>query len=383
MGFSTDAIHFAQEPEESTGAIIPPIHLSTIFEQEDIGVNKGFGYSRTDNPTRRIYEQVLAKLEKGAYCLSFSSGVAAISSLMALLRPNDEIISCKDIYGGALKIFEKVFPEYLIKTKYFDIENIESVRNLATDKTKILYVESPTNPLLKLLSIKKAAQLAKELGLLLAVDNTFMTPYLQNPLEHGADIVIHSSTKYLGGHSDVVGGAIIVNDKSLYNKFRFYRTSTGAVPSAFDSWLLLRSIKTLSIRMETHCKNAEKFYRFAKENLKLKKVFYPLNNVDNPHYKEAISQMKGYGGIVSIDFEDENLARRILKNLKLFTLAESLGGVESLVNQPYSMTHGSFDDEFKKSIGITKSLLRFSIGIEDIEDLIEDFEQAYKKSLSQ
>jgi len=378
MGFSTDAIHYAQEPNEFTSDIIAPIHMTTTYKQDDIGIHKGYTYSRTDNPTRRMYEQVLAKLEKGDYCLAFSSGVAAIHAIISLLKPEDELLACRDIYGGASRIFDKIFSEYKINVKYFDIEEIDILENKISSNTKLIFVETPTNPLLKILSLRKLSEFAKKNNILSVVDNTFMSPYLQNPLEYGIDIVVHSSTKYIGGHSDVIGGAIITKEKYLYEKFKFYRNATGAIPSPFDCWLLLRSLKTLSIRMKAHCENAEKFYYYMKDELGLKKIYYPLNFKDNKKYREAFIQMKAYGGIVSVDFEDENLARKILRNLKIFTLAESLGGVESLVCFPFKMTHGSVSEEIKLKIGITKSLVRFSLGIEDIEDLIEDLNNAMK-----
>ncbi len=370
--FETRAIHSGQEPDAPTGAIIPPIYATSTFVQLSPGVHKGYEYSRTKNPTRTALEQCLASLEATQYAFAFSSGMAAIHSLTYLLQPNDHIVACDDLYGGTRRIFDKVFQSFGISCTYVDFQQEEQIRNSIRPETKLLWIETPTNPLLRVYSLPLVGQLSKEFGLLFGIDNTFATPYLQNPVLYGADIIIHSTTKYLGGHSDIIGGALLVNRDDLREKIAFYQNATGAVPSPFDCWLTLRGIKTLALRMQRHCDNAERIVAFLQKHPKVKKVFYPSFS------PIAQQQMKRFGGMISFEVDSEEQAKNIVSRTRIFSLAESLGGVESLIEHPASMTHSSISPEIREIVGISPGLIRLSVGIEHIDDLIEDLENALK-----
>ncbi len=377
MGFSTDAIHAGQHPDPSTNAIIPPIHLTTTFYQEEIGKHKGYVYTRSANPTRDILQKNIAALEKGSYALAFSSGVSAIHALTSTLKAGDHIIVSEDIYGGTFRLFEQVMKNFELSFTFVDSTKVENVEAAVRSETKLVFIETPTNPLLLISDIKAIAEICKEKNLILAVDNTFMTPYFQNPLELGADVVIHSATKYLGGHSDLLGGVLVFNSDELLNKLSFVQKSIGSVLSPFDSWLLLRSVKTLAVRMDRHNYNASKIADFLLNNNSIKKVYYPGLS-SHPQYELAKKQMRGFGGIISFELHDFKQVKKFLTNLKIFTLAESLGGVESLVCHPATMTHASIPKERREKLGISDNLVRLSVGIEDLEDLILDIEQALK-----
>lgn len=375
MGFSTDAIHIGQEPDKTTGAVVVPIYQTTTYHQEEIGVNKGYLYSRSANPTRTALETNIAALEKGRFGLAFTSGVAALHSIAMLLKPGEHLLISKDVYGGTYRLFESVMKDYGLECEFIDFDNPEGVKNSIKQNTKLVHIESPTNPLLKLVDIRKIGEICKANNLILSCDNTFMSPYLQNPLLLGVDIVIHSTTKYLGGHSDVIGGVVVTNDQKLYERMKFIQNSIGAVPSPFDCWLVLRSVKTLALRMEKHCSNAFQVAEFLLTQKNVKKVYYP-GLLKDKEKQIADSQMKNYGGMVSCDLENFEEVKRFLKKLKIFTLAESLGGVESLVCHPPTMTHKSMPKEEQEKAGLKEGLVRLSIGIEDAEDLINDLEQA-------
>jgi cystathionine beta-lyase/cystathionine gamma-synthase len=371
MGFSTDAIHSGQKADATTGAVVTPIYLTSTYAQSELGVNTGFTYGRAHNFTRYALENNIATLEKGKYGIAFASGVAAINSLTSLLKAGDHVVISENVYGGTYRLFEMIVKNYGIDFSWIDTNNREEIENSIKPNTKIIYVETPANPLLKITDLEMIVDVARQYNLISVCDNTFATPYFQNPLEFGIDVVIHSSTKYLNGHSDVIGGIVITNDEDIQNKIRFYQRSTGSIPSPFDCWLILRSTKTLAVRMKQHEQNAMEFAKFLQDSGFAKKVIYPgLEN--HPQHELAKKQMRGFGGIVSADFGDLEIAKKILNGVKIFTLAESLGGVESLICQPYSMTHGSVPKEQKEKIGITESLVRFSVGLEDVEDLIND-----------
>ncbi|MCX8057330.1 MAG: PLP-dependent aspartate aminotransferase family protein [Ignavibacteria bacterium] len=377
MGFSTDAIHAGQAPDLSTNAVIPPIHLTTTYYQEEIGKHKGYVYSRSANPTRDILQKNVAVLEKGKYALAFSSGLAAIHALSTVLKNGDHVIVSNDVYGGTYRLFQRFLTDYGIEVSFVDTTNLENILEVIKSNTKLIHIETPTNPLLAISDIQAISNICKSKNLLLSVDNTFMTPYFQNPLELGADIVVHSATKYLGGHSDLLGGILIVNSDELYERFKFVQNAIGAVLSPFDCWLLLRSIKTLALRMERHNQNASEVAKFLESQSVVKRVFYP-GLKSHPQHELAKKQMRGFGGMVSFEVDDFNRVNSILKKLKIFTLAESLGGVESLVCHPATMTHASIPKEVREKNGLTDGLIRLSVGIEDIEDLISDLEQALK-----
>ncbi len=377
MGFSTDAIHAGQIPDPSTNAIIPPIHLTTTYYQEEVGKHKGYVYSRSGNPTRDILQKNIAVLEKGKYALAFSSGLAAIHTLSTILKAGDHAIVSIDVYGGTYRLFEKVLNGYGLSFTFVDTTKIENVESAIRKNTKLIHIETPTNPLLAISDIQEISKLCKTYNLLLSVDNTFMSPYFQNPLELGADIVIHSATKYLGGHSDLLGGILVFNSDELYEKYKFMQNAIGAVLSPFDCWLLLRSIKTLALRMERHNQNAIAVAKYLEGHSKVKKVLYP-GLESHPQHGLAKRQMKGFGGMVSFELKDYSNVFSILKKFKIFSLAESLGGVESLVCHPATMTHASIPKEIREKNGLTDGLIRLSVGIEDIEDLLNDLEQSLK-----
>lgn len=376
-GFSTQAIHAGQEPDPTTGAIMTPIYLSTTFVQESPGVHKGYEYSRTANPTRKAYETCLANLEGVNYGFALSSGCAAATIIMHMLESGDHILAGDDMYGGTYRLFDKVMTKHGLNFSYVDFTSLESIKNATTDKTKMIWLETPTNPTLKIFDIEKIAEYAKSKGLLLAVDNTFMSPYFQKPALLGADLVVHSTTKYIGGHSDVLGGAILTDKPELAEKLQFLINSIGAVASPFDSFMAMRSLKTLAIRMREHEKNALKVADYLSSHSQVEKVIYP-GLESHPQHELAKKQMNGFGGMITF-FIKGGLpeARKFLERVKVFTLAESLGGVESLVEHPGIMTHASVPAERRKELGINDALIRLSVGIEDIEDLINDLDQAF------
>ena len=379
MKFGTKAIHAGQHPDSATGAVMTPIYQTSTYAQASPGDHKGFEYSRGTNPTRKALEDCIAALENGKYGLAFSSGMGATDAIMKLLKPGDEVITGNDLYGGSYRIFTKVFANYGIKFHFIDFSKPENIVPYINENTRQIWIETPTNPTMQIIDIAAVSRIAKAHNLLLTVDNTFASPYLQNPLDLGADIVMHSVTKYIAGHSDVVMGAIVVKDEELYKKLWFIYNACGATPGPQDSFLALRGIKTLHLRMKAHCENGEKIARFLKNNPKIEKIYWP-GFTDHPNHEVAKLQMRGFGGMISIVLKDADLQEtfRIASSFKVFTLAESLGGVESLINHPATMTHGSIPKEEREKVGVTDNLLRLSVGVEDIEDLLEDLEQALK-----
>jgi cystathionine gamma-lyase/cystathionine beta-lyase len=376
MKFGTKAIHAGLEPDPSTGAIMTPIFQTSTYVQEIPGVNKGFGYARGKNPTRLALEKNLAALENGKHAICFSSGMGATDAVMKLLRPGDEVITCDDLYGGSYRMFTKIFAPYGIKFHFINMTDANNIRPYINDKTKLIWIETPTNPTMQIVDIEACSTIAKEHNLLLAVDNTFASPYLQNPLDLGADIVMHSVTKYLGGHSDVVMGALVVNDDKLHEQLYFILNSCGANPGPMDSFLVLRGIKTLHLRMERHCYNGRKIAEFLKTHPRIEKIYWP-GFEDHPNHAIAKKQMRDFGGMISIVLKnaDEQETYRIASSFNVFSLAESLGGVESLINHPATMTHASIPKEEREKVGVVVNLLRLSVGVEDVEDLIEDLAQ--------
>ncbi|MFZ1528113.1 MAG: cystathionine gamma-synthase [Ferruginibacter sp.] len=374
---ATKLIHAGAEPDPSTGAIMTPIFQTSTYVQEAPGKNKGFEYARSQNPTRQKLEEALAIIENGNYGLSFSSGVAATDAVIKLLNPGDEVVAAEDMYGGTYRLFTKVFERFGIKFIYVDTTDASNVQNAITPKTKLIWIETPTNPLMNITDIQAVAAIAKKVGAWLCVDNTFASPYLQNPLDHGADIVMHSATKYLGGHSDVIQGALIINDKKLRDELYFIQKSCGAVPGPFDCFLVLRGIKTLHVRMKQHCENGRKLAAFLNKHPKVDKVYW-CGFEDHPGYAVAKKQMRDFGGMMSFTLKDNSIeaALKVLTSTKIFSLAESLGGVESLINHPASMTHASIPREERLKVGLTDGLIRLSVGIEDADDLIEDLKNA-------
>lgn len=374
---ATKFIHAGAEPDPSTGAIMTPIFQTSTYVQEAPGVNKGFEYARSQNPTRKALEEALAIIENGKFGLAFSSGVAATDAVIKLLTPGDEVICANDMYGGTYRLFTKVFERFGIVFKYIDTTNTKNVSDAITSKTKLVWLETPTNPLMNITDIAAIASITKEKNILLAVDNTFASPALQNPLDLGADIVMHSVTKYLGGHSDVIQGALVMNDADLREKLYFIQKSCGAVPGPMDCFLVLRGIKTLGVRMKAHCENGTKIAHWLRSHPKIAKVYWP-GFEDHPGYAVAKKQMKDFGGMISFELKNDSVeeARRVLSSTHLFSLAESLGGVESLINHPASMTHASIPREERIKNGLSDSLIRLSVGIEDADDLIEDLEKA-------
>lgn len=379
MKFNTKTIHGGQKHEEATGAVMPPIFQTSTYAQSSPGIHKGYEYSRAANPTRTALENAFASIENGTHGFAFSSGLSAIDCVLRLLRPGDEVVAGDDLYGGTYRMFTKLFSQYGLKFQFVDMNNVTNVTNVINEKTKLIWLETPTNPLMKIADIAGITTAVKEVNsaILVAVDNTFATPYLQRPLDLGADIVMHSATKYLGGHSDLVMGALMVKNSKLAEELHFIQFAGGAVASPMDSFLALRGIKTLHIRMQRHCENGKAIAAYLAKHPQVLKVYYPgLENHSN--HLIAKKQMDDFGGMVSFILKDESkeAAFKFLENTKVFTLAESLGGVESLVNHPSSMTHASIPKETREKIGITDSLIRLSVGIEDISDLISDIEQA-------
>ncbi|HSI70581.1 MAG TPA: cystathionine gamma-synthase [Gillisia sp.] len=378
MKFNTKTIHGGQHNiDPAYGSVMPPIYQTTTYSQTTPGGHKGYEYSRSANPTRSALENSLASIENGKFGLAFGSGLAAIDAVMKLFKPGDEIISTNDLYGGSYRLFTKIFEGLGLKFHFIGMQDVASIEQYINENTKLLWVETPTNPMMNIIDIEAASKLAKKHDLLLAVDNTFATPYLQRPLDLGADIVMHSATKYLGGHSDVVMGGLVVTDPELAKKLYFIQNASGAICGPQDSFLVLRGIKTLHIRMQRHCENGEKIAKFLKSHPKVGKVYWP-GFEDHPNHEIAKKQMSGFGGMISFTTKEETLesAVKLVENLKVFTLAESLGGVESLAGHPASMTHASIPIAERLKIGVVDSLIRLSVGIEDEEDLIEDLKQA-------
>lgn len=377
MKFGTKALHAGIKPDPSTGAIMTPIFQTSTYVQSKPGEHKGYEYARTQNPTRDTLEKNLASLENAKYGRCFSSGMSATETVLKTLNPGDEVLSTSDLYGGTYRLFTKVFEKYGIKFSFIDMRDVNAVENAISEKTKLIWIETPTNPMLNILDIKSIAKIGKENGCKVVVDNTFSSPYLQTPLDLGADVVMHSVTKYIAGHSDVIMGFLGTNDDQLEERFAFIQNSSGAIPGPQDCFLVLRGIKTLHLRMERHCENGEKIAKFLKNHPKVAHVFWP-GFEDHPNHQIAKSQMKGFGGMISFIQKEDTLdqAFKTLSNFKIFSLAESLGGVESLVGHPASMTHASIPREERIAGGLTDSLIRLSVGIEDIDDLIVDLTQA-------
>lgn len=377
MKFATKAIHAGVQPDPATGAIMTPIYQTSTYVQEGVGNHKGYEYSRTLNPTRHALEQNIAAIENGKYGACFGSGLAAIDCVIKMLNPGDEVISTNDLYGGSYRIFKTIFEKYGIKFHFVNMQDTVEVETLVNEKTKIIWVETPTNPMMNIVDIEAMSKIAKKCGAWLCVDNTFATPYLQTPLDLGADIVMHSVTKYLGGHSDVVMGALVTSDDEIAKEMYRIQNSSGAVTGPMDSFLVLRGIKTLHLRVQRHCENGEKVANFLKNHPKIDKVYWPGFESHSNH-DVAKKQMRGFGGMISFTLKGNHLdeALEVVKKVHLFALAESLGGVESLIGHPATMTHASIPKEIREQSGVVDSLIRLSVGIEDAEDLIEDLTKA-------
>jgi cystathionine beta-lyase/cystathionine gamma-synthase len=374
-GFSTRALHVGQGPDPETGAVVQPIHMATTFAQQGVGKHKGYEYGRTRNPTRDALEECLAALEGAKHCLAFASGMGAETTLMLLLNPGDRVVYMEDVYGGTFRLFDKVLKRYGLEFTAIDASDLDVVERSLTDRTRMLWLESPTNPLLRVVDIDAVSEIAHSHGAMVCVDNTFATPYLQQPLHLGADVVVHSATKYIGGHSDVVGGAIMTNNDDLERQLRFHQNAVGAVPSPFDCWLLLRGVKTLALRVERQSQNALELANALGRQRAVRRVYYPGLD-SNPQRAVAAKQMRMFGGMVSFEVADEASAFRTLERLKIFALAESLGAVESLAEHPSRMTHASIPPAERKRAGVGDGLIRLSVGVEDVADLIADLEQA-------
>jgi cystathionine gamma-lyase len=374
--FGTKAIHAGAEPDPSTGAIMTPIFQTSTYVQESPGKHKGYAYARGKNPTREALQKNIAALESAKHCLCFSSGMGSMDAVIKLLRPGDEVITGDDLYGGSYRMFTKVFANYGIKFHFVNMTNAENITKFVNDKTKLIWAETPTNPTMQIVDIEACGEIAKKHNLILAVDNTFASPYLQNPLALGAHIVMHSVTKYLGGHSDVVMGALVMNDDKLFEQLAFIHNSCGATPGPMDSFLVMRGIKTLHLRMERHCFNGRKVAEFLKTHPKIEKIYWP-GFTDHPNHSIAKKQMRDFGGMISIVLKgaDLNETFKIASSFEVFSLAESLGGVESLINHPATMTHASIPKEEREKAGVVDNLLRLSVGVEDIEDLIDDLKK--------
>mgnify|MGYP006143889785 FL=1 len=377
MKFNTKVIHAGVHPDVSTGAIMTPIYQTSTYVQEEIGVHKGFEYSRTGNPTRQALENNLAAIEGGKYGACFGSGLAAIDAVIKMLKPGDEVISTNDLYGGSYRIFTTIFEKYGIKFHFVNMLDVKNIEEKINDNTKLIWAETPTNPMLNIIDVKKVCDLARENKIMVGVDNTFATPYLQNPLELGADVVMHSVTKYLGGHSDVIMGALVTNDDKIAEEIYRIQNSSGAVCGPMDSFLVLRGIKTLHLRMERHCENGEKIANFLNNHPLIDTVYWP-GLESHPNHEIAKNQMKDFGGMLSFNLVGDDLetAKKVVSKTELFTLAESLGGVESLIGHPSTMTHASIPKVERIKSGVVDSLIRLSVGIEDVEDLINDLKNA-------
>jgi cystathionine beta-lyase len=378
MGFATDAIHVGQEPDPVTGAIIVPIYQTSTFVQEELGKHKGYEYARTGNPTRAALEKNLARLEGGRFAFAFASGMAAINAVVSLFKSGDHVVAGHNMYGGTFRLFERVLKDFGLQFSYANTCHLDEVRKSIQPNTRMMFIETPTNPVMEITDIAAVADLAHERGVLLAVDNTFMSPYFQQPLALGADIVVHSTTKYLNGHSDGVGGVAILNDQALAERLKFLQNAAGAVLGPFDSWLVLRGVKTLAVRMRQHNENGMAIAKFLLAHPRVKRVHYP-GLPSHPQHELAKKQMRGFGGMLSFETGSMESAKAILKSVRLCSLAESLGGVETLISHPASMTHASVPSEDRARIGITDGLVRISAGIEDVEDLIQDLDQALAK----
>jgi len=377
MGFSTDAIHAGQIPDPTTGAVITPLYQTSTYKQDELGKHKGYEYGRTQNLTREALENNIAALEKGKYGIAFASGLAATHALMSLAKSGDHIIVSNNVYGGTYRLFEQNLTAYGLKYSWVDTSDLKNIENAIKDNTKLIFVETPTNPMLVLTDLNGVAKIGKKNKLLTVCDNTFMSPFFQNPLDWGIDIVLHSTTKYINGHSEVIGGMIVTSNEKVHERIRYIQNAAGGVPSPFDCWLVLRATKTLAVRMKQHDENAIAFADWLVKSGAAEKVIYP-GLKDHPQHELAKKQMRGFGGMVSAEFGSVEKAKKVLNSVKVFTLAESLGGVESLICHPASMTHASVPKEEREKFGLTDSLVRFSVGIEDVEDLIEDVEQAFK-----
>lgn len=380
LGFQTRAIHAGQSPDPSTGAIMTPLYLTSTYVQESPGVHKGWEYSRTHNPTRRAYENCMASLESGKYGFAFASGCAATTTILHLLKGGDHVVAMDDMYGGTFRLFDKVLKHDGMEFSFVDLTKVENFEKALKPNTKMVWLETPTNPTLKLVDIKKIAAIAKAKGIIVAVDNTFMSPYFQRPLELGADIVVHSATKYIGGHSDVVGGVAVTSRDDIAERMAFLSNSMGGIQGAFDSFMCLRSLKTLPLRMKAHQENAMAIARFLESHPKVEKVIYPGLS-SHPQHALAKEQMHGFGGMITFYIKGGmDSARKFLENVNVFALAESLGGVESLIEHPAIMTHASVPPENRKALGIDDSLIRLSVGVEDLNDLLADLKYAFDKA---
>lgn len=377
MHFNSKTIHGGQEPDKAYGAVMPPIYQTSTYAQTTPGGHKGFEYSRTHNPTRQALERSLASIEAGEFAFAFGSGLAAMDAVLKLLKPGDEVVSTDDLYGGSYRLFTKIFEDFGIRFHFVNMSNVDNVEAAINKNTRMVWVETPTNPMMNVIDIKAVSVLCKLNDVLLAVDNTFASPYIQQPLNLGADIVMHSATKYLAGHSDVILGSLVTNDKSLAERLGFIQNASGAVPGPMDSFLTLRGIKTLHVRMQRHCENAAEIAHYLKTHPKIEKVYWP-GFEDHPNHHIAKAQMSDFGGMLSFVTKGANYesAIQIVEKLKLFTLAESLGGVESLAGHPASMTHASIPKEIREQSGVVDALIRLSVGIEDVRDLIADLDQA-------
>lgn len=377
MKFGTKVIHAGIEPDPSTGSIMTPIYQTSTYVQEAPGVHKGYEYARAKNPTRTVLENNLAALENGTDAICFGSGLAAMDAILKLLNPGDEIVSTEDLYGGSYRMMTRVFGKYGIKSHFINLNDPKNLGKYINEQTKLIWIETPTNPMLSIIDIKKLCSIAQKYNVLTCVDNTFSSPYLQTPLDLGADLVLHSATKYLGGHSDVILGAVIVKDQELADQLRFFQNAVGAIPGPQDCFLTLRGIKTLHLRVERACKNAKRIAKYLQAHPKTNKVYYP-GFKSHPNHDIAKKQMRDFGAMVSFDLTDNSFdqAKKVLSNTNIFSLAESLGGVESLIGHPATMTHASIPPEDRIKIGLTDSLMRLSIGVEDVSDLIDDLESA-------
>ena len=377
MKFATKQIHAGQHPEETTGAVITPIFQTSTYSNEKLGESKGFDYGRTINPTRSALESNLAALENGKYGFCFSSGMAAVQTVINLFKPGDHIICTNNVYGGTYRLYEQVMRDFGMEFSYIDTSDNNALKNAVKENTKFIYVETPTNPMLNITDLKFLAELSRDKNITSCVDNTFMSPFFQNPLDFGVDIVLHSTTKYINGHSDVIGGCLVTSDDKIAERIKFLQNSIGSVPSPFDCWLVLRSTKTLAQRMKAHNENALNICKALSENNKIEKLYYP-GLESHPQYELAKSQMSGFGGIISLDVGSYEKAVNFCNALKIFQIAESLGGVESLVCHPVSMTHASVPVDLRNEFGLTVGLVRLSVGIEDIDDLLADINNALK-----
>lgn len=375
MGFATDAIHVGQECDPATGAIIVPIYQTSTYVQEELGKNKGYEYARTSNPTRAALERNLARLENGRCAYAFASGMAATNALLSLFKSGDHVVTGQNVYGGTFRLFDRVLKNFGLSFTYADTTRLEEVEKAIQPNTRLVFIETPTNPIMEITDIAAVAAAVHRRGAFLAVDNTFMSPYFQRPLELGADFVVHSTTKYLNGHSDGVGGAVVLNDPALAERVKFLQNAAGAILGPFDSWLVLRGVKTLALRMQKHNENGQAVAEFLARHPKVKKVNYP-GLAGHPQHELARRQMKGFGGMLSFETGSLENAKTVLKTVRLCSLAESLGGVETLISHPATMTHASVPPQDRQRLGITDGLVRISVGIEDVEDLVADLDQA-------